>query len=205
MGGRGSSSGKAGKGASSSANTVEQKIAQAKQKGVFDTDWHTFSVDNPAQSVVLRSSTATPETLEAIMKKTLKDSDSIENEVQKLKDGQLSFEIQIPKYGGTDNQKRYAQNLAEAYVIAFSNAVAERWWLPTSRRTITQALQKEGIKPTANNYVKYMVEKSKTLQVVQNSKNAADIISALQGKVNPNARAYNNAPQGFEMRKGRKF
>lgn len=74
----------------------------------------------------------------------------------------------------------------------------------TSRKTITQALQKEGIKPTANNYVKYMAEKSETLKVVQNSKNAADIISALKGKVNPNAR-YNDAPQGFEMRKGRKF
>lgn len=197
--------GTGGKAAGGAANTVEQKIAQAKQKGVFDTDWQTFSVDNPALSVVLRTSTATPETLEAIMKKTLKDSDSIENEVQKLKDGQLSFEIQIPKYGGTDNQKRYAQNLAEAYAIDFSNAVAGRWQSPTNRKVIKQTLQKEGIKPTANNYVKYMVEKSKTLKAVQNSKNAADIISALKGKVNPNARSYNDAPQGFEMRKGRKF
>lgn len=188
-----------------SENTIEQKIAQAKQKGIFDTDWHTFSVDNPALSVVLRTSTATPKTLEAITKKTLKDSDSIENEVQKLKDGQLSFEIQIPKYSGTDNQKRYAQNLAEAYVIDFSNAVAGRWQSPTNRKTITQALQKEGIKPTANNYVKYMAEKSKTLKVVQNSKNATDIISALKDKVNPNARAYNDAPQGYEMRKNKKF
>ena len=205
MGGRGSSSGKAAGRASSSANTVEQKIAQAKQKGVFDTDWQTLSVDNPALSVVLRDSTATPEHYEANMRATLKGNESIESEVQKLKDGHLSFEIQIPKYSGTDKQKRYAQNLAEAYVIDFSNAVAERWRWPENKKTITQALQKEGIKPTANNYVKYMAEKSKTLKVVQNSKNAADIISALKGKVNPNARAYNVAPQGFEMRKGRKF
>lgn len=206
MGGRGSSSGKAGgKAGGGAANTVEKKIAQAKQKGVFDTDWHTFSVDNPALSVVLRSSTATPEHLEANMRATLKDNESIESEVQKLKDNHLSFEIQIPKYSGTDNQKKYAQNLAEAYAIDFSNAVAGRWQSPTNRKTITQALQKEGIKPTANNYVKYMAEKSKTLKVVQNSKNAADVISALKGKVNPNARSYNNAPQGFEMRKGRKF
>ena len=202
MGGRGSSSGKAGRG---SANTVEQKIAQAKQEGVFDTDWYTSSVDNPALSVVLRSTTATPQTLEEITRNTLKDNESIANEVQKLKDGQMSFEIQIPKYSGTDSQRRYAQNLAEAYVINFSNTVAERWYWPTSRKTITQALQKEGIKPTANNYVKYMAKKSKTLKVVQNSKNAADIIGTLKGKVNPNARSYNDAPQGFEMRKGRKF
>ena len=111
MGGRGSSSGKAGRGASSSANTVEQKIAQAKQKGVFDTDWQTLSVDNPALSVVLRSSTATPEHLEANMRATLKDNKSIESEVQKLKDNHLSFEIQIPKYSGTDNQKNMHKTL----------------------------------------------------------------------------------------------
>lgn len=51
------------------------------------------------------SSTATPEHLEANMRETLKDNESIESEVQKLKDNHLSFEIQIPKYSGTDKQK----------------------------------------------------------------------------------------------------
>ncbi len=201
MGGRGGSSGKGGGGGLS----VERSIQRAKSKGVFDVEWFSSLVENPALSVAIRNITATPDDMERIVSKNLKPGESVQDAVKVLQDSHIAFNIEVPKYRGTENQVRYAQNLAEAYVISVSNTIASRWSNYSSRGKIKQALEKQNIKFTGNNYAKYMIESSKTLKAVQSLTNASDVITLLKGKANPNQRAYNEAPQGYAMRKTTKF
>ena len=68
MGGRGGSSGKGGGGGLS----VERSIQRAKSKGVFDVEWFSSLVENPALSVAIRNITATPDDMERIVSKKFK-------------------------------------------------------------------------------------------------------------------------------------
>nr|MBQ1577897.1 hypothetical protein [Oscillospiraceae bacterium] len=203
FGGRGGESGPASGKNSTNKDSFDKRMKQAKESGAFEIDWYESGVQNAAISVATRSITATPESIEKTLSNVGDSSKSIEEQVKSLKDSHVAFEIGVPKYSGTEKQVKYANNLAEAYLIHFSSEVSSRWEY-RHRNGLKEKMSSMGLQ-SGNDYVEYMVGHSSTLKSIQSTRDAGEVISILKGKVNPNNRAYNNPPFGYQMRKGRKF